>query len=90
MTSLAASYPYYLTNKAVFANTDLKVSDKYSGEIATRVARADATAIDAGIAAAVEAATVVHQLAGCWLESESYIGQEQSCAGAWRQCDGYR
>ncbi len=57
MTRLAAAYPYYLANKAVFANTDLEVTDKYSGEIATRVARADATAIDAGIAAAVDAAT---------------------------------
>lgn len=52
---LADAYPYYLANEAVFANTDLAVTDKYTGEIATRVALADPTAIDAGIAAAVEA-----------------------------------
>lgn len=45
-------YPYYLANQAVFANEDLEVTDKYSGQVATRVALADATAIDAGIAAA--------------------------------------
>lgn len=55
MTELATSYPYYLANKAVFANTDLEVTDKFSGAVATRVALADAKAIDAGIAAAVDA-----------------------------------
>ncbi|MFK8019906.1 MAG: aldehyde dehydrogenase family protein [Pseudomonadales bacterium] len=55
MTKLAESYPYFLANKAVFANKDLEVTDKFSGEVATRVALADATAIDAGIAAAVDA-----------------------------------
>jgi acyl-CoA reductase-like NAD-dependent aldehyde dehydrogenase len=53
--SLQPSYPYYLANKAIQANTDLEVTDKYTGEVATRVALADAKAIDAGIAAAVEA-----------------------------------
>jgi acyl-CoA reductase-like NAD-dependent aldehyde dehydrogenase len=48
-------YPYYLANKAVFANTDLEVTDKYTGAIATRVAMADAKAIDIGITAAVAA-----------------------------------
>ena len=52
---LKPAYPYYLANVAVHANTDLEVTDKYSGEVATRVALADAKAIDAGIAAAVEA-----------------------------------
>ena len=49
---LAKSYPYYLANKAVFANEDLEVTDKYSGEVATRVALADAAVIDKAIAAA--------------------------------------
>ncbi|MBI0331609.1 aldehyde dehydrogenase family protein [Burkholderia plantarii] len=49
------SYPYYLANEAVYANTDLEVTDKFSGKVATRVALADAKAIDAAIAAAVEA-----------------------------------
>jgi acyl-CoA reductase-like NAD-dependent aldehyde dehydrogenase len=52
---LREQYPYYLANEAVFANTDLEVTDKYSGNVATRVALADAKAIDAGIAAAVAA-----------------------------------
>ncbi|MBD8524334.1 aldehyde dehydrogenase family protein [Pseudomarimonas arenosa] len=50
---LKDAYPYYLASEPVHANADLKVTDKYSGEVATRVALADAKAIDAGIAAAV-------------------------------------
>jgi acyl-CoA reductase-like NAD-dependent aldehyde dehydrogenase len=50
---LKDTYPYYLASKAVYANTDLEVTDKYTGKVATRVALADAKAIDAGIAAAV-------------------------------------
>jgi len=42
---LKDAYPYYLANKAVFANTDLEVTDKYSGEVATRVAMAGEEAI---------------------------------------------
>ncbi len=45
-------YPYYLANEAVFANQDLDVVDKYTGEIATQVALADAKAIDQAIASA--------------------------------------
>ena len=37
---LNATYPYYLANKAVFANTDLEVTDKFSGEVVCRVAMA--------------------------------------------------
>jgi acyl-CoA reductase-like NAD-dependent aldehyde dehydrogenase len=49
---LKPRYPYYLANVPVFANEALEVTDKFSGAIATRVALADAKAIDAGIAAA--------------------------------------
>ncbi len=49
---LKETYPYYLANKAVYANEDLDVIDKYSGEVATRVALADADAIEQAIAAA--------------------------------------
>ncbi|MCI5047669.1 MAG: aldehyde dehydrogenase family protein [Aquisalinus sp.] len=56
MPQLKDSYPYYLANKAVYANQDLKVTDKYTNEVATSVALAGPDAIDAGIAAAVEAA----------------------------------
>ena len=52
---LKETYPYYLANEAVAANTELEVTDKFTGEVATRVALADAKAIDAGITAAVEA-----------------------------------
>ena len=52
---LNATYPFYLANRPVAPNYDLEVRDKYTGEIATRVAQADADAIDRGIAAAVRA-----------------------------------
>ncbi|MGF6771872.1 acyl-CoA reductase-like NAD-dependent aldehyde dehydrogenase [Paraburkholderia sp. GAS199] len=52
---LQKSYPYYIANEAVAANTDLDVTDKYSGEVATRVALADAKAIDQAIGFAVAA-----------------------------------
>ncbi|MBV8628199.1 MAG: aldehyde dehydrogenase, partial [Paraburkholderia sp.] len=51
---LRKSYPYYLANEPVAANTDLEVIDKFSGEVATRVALADAAAIDKAIGAAVD------------------------------------
>ncbi|MFT6238736.1 MAG: acyl-CoA reductase-like NAD-dependent aldehyde dehydrogenase [Akkermansiaceae bacterium] len=57
------TYPYYLANKPEQANTDLAVTDKYSGEIATRVALADADAIDSAIAKAVEAAAPLRRMA---------------------------
>ncbi|QSX76660.1 aldehyde dehydrogenase family protein [Lysobacter arenosi] len=50
-----ASYPYYLANRPVAANTDLDVLDKYSGKRATRVALADATAVRKAIVAAHQA-----------------------------------
>jgi len=53
---LKEAYPYYLAGKAIFANTDLEVTDKYTGEVATRVALADEVAIDQGIQAAEDAA----------------------------------
>ncbi len=48
-------YPYYLANRAQQPNADLEVTDKFTGEVATRVAMADAATIDAAIAAAVAA-----------------------------------
>lgn len=52
---LKEAYPYYLANEAVYDNADLDVTDKFSGAVATRVALADAAAIDQAIAAAVAA-----------------------------------
>lgn len=60
---LAKSYPYYLANKAIFANQDLVVYDKFSGDEATRVALADATVIDQAISAAVAATLPMRKLA---------------------------
>lgn len=39
---MRTSYPYYLANEPVPANTDLAVTNKYTLEVATRVALADA------------------------------------------------
>ncbi len=53
--SLKPAYPLYLANEAVQTRTlDLEVTDKFTGEVATRVALANAAIIDAGIAAAVD------------------------------------
>ncbi len=51
---LKKRYPYYLANRAVAANHDLEVTDKYTGKVVCRVAMADASAIDKAIAAAVK------------------------------------
>jgi acyl-CoA reductase-like NAD-dependent aldehyde dehydrogenase len=63
MKSLKKSYPLYLANEAVQPNTDLEVTDKFTGKVATRVALADAKIIDAGIAAAVAAAEPMARMA---------------------------
>jgi len=63
MAALKASYPLYLANEAKSPNQDLAVTDKYTGEVATRVAQADAATIDAGIAACVEAAEPMARMA---------------------------
>ncbi len=63
MPALKPRYPLYLANEAQFLNEDLAVTDKYTGEVATRVAQADAATIDAGIAAAVTAAEPMAKMA---------------------------
>ncbi|HTH28394.1 MAG TPA: aldehyde dehydrogenase, partial [Sphingobium sp.] len=55
MTQLKSVYPLYLNNKAQQPNADLEVTDKFTGEVAFRVAQADAATIDEGIAGAVRA-----------------------------------
>ncbi|MCH7919995.1 MAG: hypothetical protein IIC50_18655 [Planctomycetes bacterium] len=47
---LSKSYPFYLANEARQPNLDLEVTDKYSGEVATRVPLAGPEDISAGIA----------------------------------------
>ena len=63
MSTLQANYPYDLNNKAVYANEDLEVTDKYTGEVATRCALADAKAIDEGISGAVRATEPMAKMA---------------------------
>jgi len=53
---LATSYPFYVANRPEQPNTDLEVTDKYSGEVVTRVALAAEADIDRAIDAAVAAA----------------------------------
>lgn len=60
---LQTEYPYYLANRPHQPNCDLTVTDKYSGSLATRVALADAEAIDRAIAACVGAAAAMRRLA---------------------------
>ena len=55
-------YPFYLANKPHAPNSDLEVTDKYTGEVATRVAIADTETIDKAIAAAVKAAEPMRKM----------------------------
>jgi len=52
---LKENYPYYLASEPHYANTDLDVTNKYTQEVATKVALADADVIDKAIAAAEKA-----------------------------------
>ncbi|CAA0343680.1 MULTISPECIES: aldehyde dehydrogenase family protein [Alteromonas] len=60
---LKESYPYYLASEPEYANTDLEVTNKYTGEVATKVAMADADTIDKAIAAAQQAQPAMAALA---------------------------
>jgi hypothetical protein len=48
MTKLKDVYPLYLANEAQQPNTDLEVTDKFTGEVAFRCAAPDAATIDCG------------------------------------------
>ena len=61
--TLAPTYPLYIANKAEQPNTDLAVTDKFTGKVVTRVALADAAMIDRAIAAAVAAAEPMARMA---------------------------
>ncbi|MBB5685851.1 aldehyde dehydrogenase family protein [Sphingobium boeckii] len=63
MTKLKSVYPLYLNNEAQQPNTDLEVTDKFTGEVAFRCAQADAATIDKGIQGAVEAAEPMAKMA---------------------------
>jgi acyl-CoA reductase-like NAD-dependent aldehyde dehydrogenase len=59
---LKEAYPYYLANEAHFANKDLAILDKYTGEVATYAAMADSDTIDKAIAASADAAKAMQAL----------------------------
>lgn len=80
MTKLKDTYPLYLANEARQPNADLEVTDKFTGEVAFRCARADAATIDAGIAAAVEAAEPMARMAS--FERQAVL---QHCVERFRQ-----
>ena len=63
MPQLKSTYPLYLNNKAVQPNTDLAVTDKYTGEVAFRTALATPDIIEEAIAGAVRAAEPMARLA---------------------------
>ncbi len=60
---LKDTYPLYLNNKAVQPNTDLAVTDKFTGEVAFRTALATPDVIEEAIAGAVRAAEPMARLA---------------------------
>ena len=63
MVQLKSNYPLYLNNKAAQPNSDLKVTDKYTGEVAFTCALATPDVIDEAIAGAVRAAEPMARLA---------------------------
>lgn len=63
MPQLKSTYPLYLNNKAALPNTDLEVTDKYTGEVAFRTALATPDVIEEVIAGAVRAAEPMARLA---------------------------
>ena len=60
---LQDTYPLYLNNKAVQPNTDLAVTDKFTGEVAFRTALATPDIIDEAIAGTVRAAEPMAEMA---------------------------
>jgi acyl-CoA reductase-like NAD-dependent aldehyde dehydrogenase len=63
MVQLKDVYPLYVCNQARQPNADLEVTDKFTGEIAFRVAQADAATILEGIAGTVEATEPMARMA---------------------------
>ena len=63
MPQLKSTYPLYLNNKAAQPNTDLEVTDKYTGKVAFRTALATPQVIEEAIAGACQAAEPMARLA---------------------------
>ena len=60
--TIKENWPYYVANKPCEPNHDLEVTDKFTGDVAARVALADTKAIEDGIAGCVEAAEPFAQM----------------------------
>src|SRR3546814_857021 len=73
-------YPLYLNNKAAQPNTDLAVTDKFTGEVAFRTALATPDVIDEAIAGAVRAAEPMARLAS--FEKQDVLNH---CVGRFRE-----
>ena len=54
--TIKENWPYYVANKPCEPNHDLEVTDKFTGDVAARVALADTKAIEEGIVGCVAAA----------------------------------
>ena len=63
MPTLKDTYPLYLCNRAEQPNTDLEVTDKFTGEVAFKTALATPEIIDKAIAGTVRAAEPMARLA---------------------------
>lgn len=66
---LKPNYPFYLANRAQQPNADLAVCDKYTGELAARVALADASVLNEAIARASAAAAPLRRMSA-WQRKE--------------------
>ncbi|MFO1011087.1 MAG: aldehyde dehydrogenase family protein [Planctomycetota bacterium] len=62
---LRARYPLWIANRPVDTAATLEVRDKYTGEVASRVALAGAAEIEAAIDAAVRARAPLARMAAC-------------------------
>ena len=63
MPTLKDTYPLYLNNKAAQPNTDLEVTDKFTGEVAFRTALATPDVIEEAIAGTVRATEPMARMA---------------------------
>ncbi|HEY0327271.1 MAG TPA: aldehyde dehydrogenase, partial [Allosphingosinicella sp.] len=63
MVKLKDVYPLYVNNEARQPNADLEVTDKFTGEVAFRVAQADAATILEGIEGTVRATEPMARMA---------------------------
>ncbi|MGE3244313.1 MAG: aldehyde dehydrogenase family protein, partial [Pirellulales bacterium] len=71
-------YPFYLANRPQRPNSDLAVTDKFSGDSVSRVALADATVLEAAIAAATGATGRMKRLAS-WQRKQVLVHLANRC-----------